>query len=59
MFSSPYVLADTVGLTYLRVQADTDGLADLYAYCTHCKKRFRGIPVPSRDVTSQTLPGRE
>jgi hypothetical protein len=26
----------------------------------HCKKRFVvGFPVPSRDVTDQTLPGRE
>ena len=25
----------------------------------HCKKRFSGIPVPSRDVTYQALPGRE
>jgi serine/threonine protein kinase len=25
----------------------------------HCKKKFAIFPVPSRDVTSQTLPGRE
>jgi hypothetical protein len=25
----------------------------------HCKKRFSGFPIPSRDVTNQTLPSRE
>ncbi len=25
----------------------------------HCKKKFSGFPVPSRDVTYQTLPSRE
>jgi hypothetical protein len=25
----------------------------------HCKKKASGFPVPSRDVTYQTLPGRE
>jgi len=25
----------------------------------HCKKRFSSIPLPSRDVTYQTPPGRE
>jgi hypothetical protein len=24
----------------------------------HCKKKVSGFPVPSRDVTYQTLPGR-
>jgi hypothetical protein len=32
-------------------------------YCpfkgVHCKKKVSGFPVPSRDVTYQTLPGRE
>jgi hypothetical protein len=25
----------------------------------HCKKQVRDFPVPSRNVTNQTLPGRE
>ncbi len=32
----------------------------LHSYiCTHCKKKFSDFPVPSRDVTNQTLNGRE
>ncbi len=27
--------------------------------CTHCRKLICEIPVPRRDVTNQTLPGRE
>ncbi len=28
-------------------------------FCVQCKKRLAVFPVPSRDVTYQTLPGRE
>ncbi len=28
-------------------------------YGVHCKKKVSGIPVPSRDVTYQILPGQE
>ncbi len=28
-------------------------------FTMHCKKKDRDIPIPSRDVTNQTLPGRQ
>ncbi len=30
-----------------------------YLEGVHCKKRVNDFPIPSRDVTNQTLPGRE
>ncbi len=32
---------------------------ELYFFPVHCKKKVGDFPVPSRDVTNQTLPGRE
>jgi hypothetical protein len=34
-------------------------LSQLSGVAIHCKKKVSGFPVPSRDVTDQTLPGRE
>jgi hypothetical protein len=39
--------------------ASTSNRLALWRIMLHCKKKVRDFPVPSRDVTNQTLSGRE
>ncbi len=55
-------IQDTVHYEKLKVSNKKDCSARLKCHengALHCKKKVCGFPVPSRDVTNQTLPGQE
>jgi hypothetical protein len=55
------LLVDSAGVEGLTHLMGVAGLWRLsFGRCVaHCKKKVTDFPVPSRDVTNQTLPGRE